>query len=557
MMLEPGPKIRIFLLLAISFFAGAAVMVVELAAARVLTPYFGQSVFVWTNVIGVILASVAAGNYIGGLLADRARSLKPLFAVLTLAGALCLAVPGLIRRVPPFFLGDGLQLEEAFSLLVRGSFATTIIVFAPPVLLLGMALPFLVKSAAQAYAKVGRASGSIYAASTIGSITGTFLTTYVLTEALGSRGTFYCAGIALILAACVGFLSLGRPCWGGLAGLILIVAAGTGSMAWEESRAANLSGDTVFERESRYQYIRVVEKTASPRTLHLCINEGLDSFHSIYREGFFLTGGQYFDYYTLLPGLAGKAVPGKVGIIGLAAGTIARQYARFFGGDEPPETEKAEEGKRGKGVADVLEIIGVEIDPAVVEAGYRCMDLAYADPWMHVHADIDGRIFLDKSKELFDVLVIDAYSRQIYIPFHMATEEFFRSVNERLADGGIFGLNLSGFDRKEPVISAIANSAAAVFGSVALARIPDGRNFMLYGVKGRGFVSPLECDTESMPEQLRPMLAKISVYGLTRKIDFDPACLTLTDDRAPVELMSDRTLMRQSAALVESVYGSD
>jgi spermidine synthase len=554
MNLEPGPKIRILLLLGISFFAGAAVMVVELAAARILTPYFGQSVFVWTNVIGVILASVAVGNYLGGLMADRARSLKTLFCVLALAGALCLAVPGLIRRVPSFFLGEGLQLEEAFSLLVRGSFATTIIVFAPPVLLLGMALPFLVKSAAQTYAGVGRASGSIYAASTIGSITGTFLTTYVLTEALGSRGTFYCAGGALIVAAGAGFLCLGRPGRGSLAGLILIVAAGVASMAWEETRAAERDGGTVFERESRYQYIRVVEKDASPRTLHLCINEGLDSFHSIYREGAFLTGGQYFDYYALLPGLAGKEVPGKVGIIGLAAGTIARQYAHFFGGEAPRKSGGQEYGNKGKGS---LEIVGVEIDPAVVEAGYACMDLAYADPWMRVCADIDGRVFLDASDGLFDVLVIDAYARQIYIPFHMATEEFFRSVHARLAEGGIFGLNLSGFDRDEPVIKAIANSAAAVFGTVGLARIPDGRNFMLYGVKGRGFVPPRECDAEAMPEPLRPLLARISVYGLTRKVEFDDEGQTLTDDRAPVELMSDRTLMSQSTALVESVYGGE
>jgi len=523
---------RLIFLILIAFAAGAAVMVVELAAARILTPYFGQSVFVWTNVIGVILAAIAAGNYLGGRLADATKSLKPLFFILVLAGALCLAIPGMIGWVSHFFLGRNLQLEEAFSLLVRGSFATTLLVFAPPVFLLGMALPFIVRQASEIYDGVGRASGSIYAASTIGSITGTFLTTYLFVEFFGSKGTFYAAGLFLIALAGLGFIVLGRFKEKTMGGAVVLISLCLGPLAPDRGFADD--GSVLWETESRYQYIRVVERD-NGETLHLCINEGLDSFHSIYVKDEILTHGQYYDYYSLLPGLAGMENPGEVCIIGLAAGTIARQYAHFFGS--------------GGG----LEIDGVEIDPEVVRAGYDLMDLALADPWMTVFSDVDGRVFLDCSTTEYDVIVVDAYSQQIYIPFHLATVEFFRLLHDHLKEGGIFGINLSGFSRDEPVIAAIGNTAAKVFGSVSLARIPDGRNFMLYAVKGRGHICPSKIGSQRLPASLRPLLDRIAAFGLTRPVVFDATKLNLTDDHAPLELMSDRVLMARSNHLVESI----
>ncbi len=522
---------RLVLLIVIAFAAGAAVMVVELAAARILTPYFGQSVFVWTNVIGVILASIAAGNYAGGRLADATGSLRPLFIILVIAGGLCLVIPEMIGSISHFFLGKNLQLEEAFSLLVRGSFATTLLVFAPPVFLLGMALPFIVRQASEIYGGVGRASGSIYAASTFGSIAGTFLTTYVFVEFFGSKGTFFAAGLFLMTLAGLGFIGLGRRREKGVGGAVVLLSICLGPLApgWGFTD----DDSVVWEDESRYQYIRIVQRDVD--TLHLCINEGLDSFHSIYVKDQILTGGQYYDYYSLLPGIAKLENPGNVCIVGLAAGTIARQFVHFFGASKD------------------LAIDGVEIDPEVVRAGYEYMDLALADPWMTVFNDVDGRVFLDCSTKKYDVIVVDAYSQQIYIPFHLATEEFFRLLHECLEEGGIFGINLSGFSRDEPVIAAIGNTAAKVFGSVSLARIPDGRNFMLFAIKGAGHVSPTEIPSESIPAPLRPLLDKISEFGLTRPVFFDSAISYLSDDRAPLELMSDRALMKRSNFLVESI----
>jgi len=144
-----GSNLLFVVILFIAFIEGAAVMLIELTAARILTPYFGQSVFVWTNIIGIILAAVAVGNYVGGRLADRSKTLLPLFVFFFLSGAFCLAVPFLIGKTAAFFLGEGLHLEEVFPLLVRGSFSTALLLFAPPVLLACVCLPFLVKAAAE------------------------------------------------------------------------------------------------------------------------------------------------------------------------------------------------------------------------------------------------------------------------------------------------------------------------------------------------------------------------------------------------------------------------
>lgn len=515
-------------------------MVVELAAARMLTPCFGQTIFVWTNVIGVILASIAAGNYVGGRMADASASFKPLFILLSAAGFLSLAAPWLLRWTADAFLGEDLQLEEAFSLLVKGSFCTTVIVFAPPVFLLGMILPFVIKAAAANYGAVGRASGTIYAASTLGSITGTFLTTYCLVELLGSRGTFYAAGLFLILIAGAGFFLFGRGAgkWGG--GVLVIAAAGLHFFCPEaggfsESAVTRKGDRIVWEKESRYQYITVVESGDAPGTFFLRVNEGLDSFQSIYIDGQILTDGQYYDYFTLLPLLAGKGSAGDVLIIGLAAGTIARQYAFFF-------------GSRGG-----LQIDGVEIDPLVIEAGRRYMDLSMADPFLKIYSDVDGRVFLDAVEKRYDVIVADAYSEKIHIPFHLATKEFFQSAYDRLKPGGVFGLNVSGFDRSDPVVEAVANTASLVFGSVSLARVPLGRNYMLYAVKGKGHVPPSDCDPSLLPPGLVPLLEKIGTYGLTRRVAHDPRLPILTDDRAPLEMMCDRDLVRRSKALIDSL----
>jgi spermidine synthase len=317
-----------------------------------------------------------------------------------------------------------------------------------------------------------------------------------------------------------------------IGGLFLILfIAGTAAFTCP-SRGFHEGENTLIEMESRYQYLRAVKVSEDPLTVHLCINEGLDSFHSIYVEGSVLTGEQYYDYYSLLPALAGMEAPGPVCIIGLAAGTIARQYVHFFASN--PD----------------MKIDGVELDPKTVEIGRRFMDLAYAEDRLTVYGDRDGRMFLTSPGPAYDVIIIDAYAQQIYIPFHMTTRAFFQQVHDRLRRGGIMGMNLSGFSYDDRLLRAIANTAASVFDGVRLARVVGGRNFMLYAVRDGRALDPSRARLPTSQALLDGLLKNISVFGVTRHIAFDPDGMLLTDELAPVEKLCDEDLYDRSLQLM-------
>ncbi|MBU0755502.1 MAG: fused MFS/spermidine synthase [Planctomycetes bacterium] len=514
-------------------------MVIEITAARIMTPYFGQTVFVWTNLIGLILAAVAVGNYFGGRLADRCRTFTPLFVLLLISGAFCLAVPFLIPSVARFFLGENLRLDEAFPVLIRGSFSTGLILFVPPVLLQGACLPFLVKAATDRSGKIGRASGAIYASSTLGSILGTFLSTYLFVEFFGSRRTFFATGLVLILVGSVGLITASSKAkaWGGgvLLLLFLLVIIGGGF----PDRKFDSNDQVLFETESRYQYLKVVLQNEHPKTIHLALNEGLDSFHSVYMEGQILTDGQYYDYYCLLPMMAGTMQPHRVCIVGLAGGTSARQYKYFY--DDPVEP---------------LQIDGVEIDPMTVEVGRAYMDLDGVGDALKVFCDVDGRVFLDAVNYSYDVIIVDAYAKQVYIPFHLATREFFELAESKLRAGGILGMNVNGYSFSDELLMTITRTAASVFDSVAVARLPGLHNFMIYAVKDCGFVDPSSARLNERTALLEPLLHELSRFGVTRKVSYDPKMNVLTDDHSPIEFLCDHDLIRRAELLMSQAEAS-
>src|SRR5262245_42163895 len=207
-----------------AFLSGAGVLVIEMTAPRALAPFFGQSQFVWTNVIGLILLALAAGNYVGGWLADRTASPAWLGALLLAAAALVAGsafLPGPVARA---LLPRELPLEAAYPFLFKGSFVATLVCFAPPVFLLGAVPPFLVRCATARIEEIGRRAGGLYAASTMGSILGAFGTSYVLLDRLGTRGSLLLGAALLAISAIPAFIAArkgapARP----LAGVVIAI----------------------------------------------------------------------------------------------------------------------------------------------------------------------------------------------------------------------------------------------------------------------------------------------------------------------------------------------
>ena len=507
---------------------GAGVLALEITGARIFIPWFGSSILVWSNVIGVTLAAVAVGNFLGGRLADRSPSGGLLAILLSLAALLAALVPFSVPPLAARYLPEGLELVSAFALIGRASLLVAMLCLGPPLVLLGMATPFLVRGAtAGEGARVARAAGLVSGAATVGSLVGTWLPVYILVPTLGSRWTCVAAGFAILIGALIAMLasratrSAGPP----LALLLIVLLA----LALSADRAVGRSGsrgEVLAEIETRYQYARV---ELLDGLVSLRLNEGLDSFHSLYRVGHLLTGG-YFDYYGLYPPLVGEPERTReLLILGFAAGTIGRQLLALYGDQFP------------------IRITGVEIDPEVAALGPRFFDLP-DDPRLDLVVDQDARVYLDHCARLFDLIVVDTYADQIYVPFQLCSREFFVTARNHLTASGGLVANLGGFSMDDAPIMAIQNTAAAVFGEAALLRVEQGRNFVL----SAGTQGPLDprASLESWPTELKPVLAAARRIGAYRSRLVDPAMTILTDDCSPIEMLADRDLLEKSRRML-------
>ena len=502
-------------------------MALEMTGARIFIPWFGSSILVWTNVIGVTLGSVAVGNFLGGRLADRHPKAGLLSLLLTLSAVLTALVPYVVPPLARRYLPEGLELTSAFALMGRASLIVAILSLGPPLVLLGMATPFLVRGATgEEGGRVARAAGLISGAATCGSLLGTWVPVYYLIPALGSRLTCVASGAAILAGAAVAALAprLVRSIPALLIGFFLV-----GALALSAERGVGRTQadvEVLAEIETRYQYARV-ERDGELVSLRL--NEGLDSFHSLYRHGSLLTGG-YFDWYGLFPPLVGAADQQReVLILGYAAGTIGRQMLGLYGERFP------------------IQITGVEIDGDVAALGPRFFG-AEPDHRLEVVVDQDARAYLDQTDRLFDLIVVDTYSDQIYVPFQLCSEEFFRAAQAHLKSGGGLVANLGGFSMDDAPVQAIRNTAAFVFSEAALLQVEGGRNYVL-SVGLEGPLDPRRSGSD-YPVELAPILAASRKVGAWRSGPVAASARILTDDRSNIELLADRDLMEKSRLLL-------
>lgn len=490
---------RSWLLYLVAAATGAAVLVVELMAVRLMAPWFGQSQLVWTNVIGVVLAALAAGQWLGGRWAEKQRGTGP-SALLLAAGGLSIALPELVDWLATRVRPDGLALEEAYPFVTIGSLIVALLAVGAPMVAMGAITPWLVRLSRGAQDQPGRVAGAVLAAGTLGSLVGAFGATHALLPTLGSAGSVRLAGVVLVLGALAmpGGWRPGRS-WG-----FLLLPLGARLIPQPPEHP-----EVLQVIETPYQFARVEVDTDGTRLLRL--NEGLDSFHSAYVPGALWTG-RYFDAFAF-PALV--APPGANGerrllVLGLGAGTMARQAALL-----DPE----------------LIVSGVEIDPVLIELGRIWFDLP--EP---VGVSIaDARIALQAEPALFSAILVDCYSQQIYLPPHLCTFEFFELLRARLVAGGVAALNLSGRTREDPVVAAVAFTFGAVFPEATMARVPGTRNWIVLGWNG---ASP---DQSSAAERIGKAGAQDQLDWMLKDGLFAPVPLTgtlLVDRDAPVEALA-------------------
>jgi spermidine synthase len=486
------------------FVVGVSILGAEIAAARLLAPYFGASTIVWANMIGIVLVALSAGYWYGGRLADRDPTYAGLYRIVLLSGLLLAAVPFVARP----FLGAAVRALDSVSAgAFVGSLLAVTVLVAVPVLVSGAFAPYALRLAVADVEHAGTVAGRLYAISTVGSLLGTFLSALLLIPLVGTRRTFIVFGLALVLLAVAGLAR--RRLLLAPAVLVVALALPVGTVKGETAGGARV----IDEADTEYQYARVVEDRDGTRRLEL--NEG-HAVHSVLRPGSHLTG-DYWDEMLVLPFAASARPPGSIAILGNAAGTTARAYGHYF-----PRTA----------------VDGVEIDGELTEIGRRYFDLR--GPRLRMHT-ADARPYLRRTRARYDAIVVDAY-RQPYIPFYLATKEFFALVRDRLRPAGVVLVNVGHPARSSRLERVLGATMASVFPTVL--RDPSQRtNTMLLATAGGASARRLDRAAPVLPAQLRAP-ARAAAARLAPRL---PGGRVYTDDIAPVEWLIDTSIVQVAA----------
>ena len=488
------------------FTVGFSILGAEIAAARLLAPYFGASTIVWANTIGIVLVALSIGYWYGGKLADRNPTRTGLYRIVLLAGLLLAAVP----FVADPFLGvavDALDSISAGSFV--GSLLAVTVLIATPILVSGAVAPYALRLAVADVTEAGTVSGRLYAISTVGSLLGTWVSALLFIPLIGTRRTFVAFGLVLVVIAALGLARAAYVVAPVVLAVLLALPVGT------VKGVTSASARVIFEADTEYQYARVVQDADGTRRLEL--NEG-QAVHSVRTPGTFLTG-DYWDEMLVLPFAArGRGRPPRsIAILGNAAGTTARAYGHFF-----PNTR----------------IDAVEIDGELTDIGRRYFDLR--GPHLSTHA-ADARPFLRRSKQRYDAIVVDAY-RQPYIPFYLATREFFQLARDRLAPGGVVLINVGHPERSDRLEQVLSATMSAAFSTV-LRDPSESTNTVLLATSGAVSGGRLLRAASALPAPLRP----VAIETAARLAPRLPGGRVYTDDVAPVEWLVDTSILEVAA----------
>ena len=418
----------------IVFVCGAALMALELVAARVLAPALGNSIFVWGSVITIVMVALSLGYWLGGQLADRRRPSRVLAPVIATAGVLTVLAPGVATAVLPWAADLGPRM---------GSLAASALIFFAPALLLAMVSPLGVRLAASRDPeRIGRSAGGLYAISTSGSIVGTLATSFWLIPLLSLEPLIIAIGFSLFASALAalslpsrysepGAAEKGTRASAPFASVALVVAGvllgGWVLLSIAPAAATNAAGERVLYRaDTQYHRITVTEADG---VRHLRFDASNQSAIDL-RDGY-TSKIAYPNYMDIA--LALKPDAERVLVLGLGGGAVTKRWWRDY-----PE----------------VSIDSVEIDSAVIDVSRRFFGLP-EDSRIRVFNQ-DARRFVQTSSDTYDVVIVDAYYADS-LPFHLTTSEFLGEVKERMAPDGVLAYN---------VISSVSGDGSRLFRSM-------------------------------------------------------------------------------------------
>ena len=476
------------------FIAGASIMVLELLGSRMLAPFYGSTLFVWGSLIGVVLLGLSIGYSYGGKRADLNSSYMAFSLLIFGAGTYILVATLASADIFKFVLA--LNLGERY-----GPLAAAILFLAIPSFLLGAVSPYAIKLSTKSLASVGKTAGNLYSLSTMGSIVGTFATTFILIPELGISTILYSLSVILIIVSFIGLASRFRAL-----SVILIAISLVSS-----SSPQIMAGGVMYQKDTLYHNLVVQDDPITGvRTLLLD-----NHFHSamdlndperiVY---------SYTKYFHL--GLAFKPDVERVLFIG--GGGFSGP--KMFLNDYP------------RARVDV-----VEIDQDVIRVAGEYF-MVPDDPRLEVF-DEDGRIFLTNTERIYDLIILDAYAKT-YVPFHLMTEEFHQLVYDRLSNDGLVISNIiTSLDgRSSELFMAEYKTMSSVYPSLYVYPVSSDHGRLVQNVM---IIAHKSSDTFTIVElkdraegRTKVDLDRILDRQYDGQIELDRAII-LTDDHAPVE----------------------
>lgn len=492
------------------FVAGMSTLAVEFTTSRMLQTVYGTSNIVWANVIGLVLFFLTVGYFVGGRLADKRPYLHLFYALVTFTG-FCSVF---------FLLLTSVILRSAASALaavnvgaIASSLVAVILALAVPVTLLGCISPFAIRLAVRDVNEAGRISGRIYAISTWGSLLGTYLPVLIVIPLAGSRLSALIFGLTLLMVGLFG-LWQNKP-RAGLWGVALLLALLPIAFFWTQGSIKAYDGQ-IFETESAYNYIQVIRRD---HCNYLLLNEG-QAYHSFYCDGGVVPRVSVWSIMLAAPYFnPGPVTVESAAVIGLAAGTIPKQFSRVFG---------------------PIPMDGIELDPAIIQAGVDYF--ALNEPNINLIAG-DGRYELNRLDKTYDVITIDAY-KVPYIPWHLTTREFFQEVQAHLTADGVVAVNVGRAPQDRRLVEAMAATMLTVFPTVHALDVPGALNTILVATQQPTTAGNVAQNLAQLAPDSDPLLRAVLETAVIAQAPVNPTGVVFTDERAPVETIIDSLVLR-------------
>lgn len=520
--------------------AGAVVMALEFASSRLLIPIYGSSIYTWGSLVGIILSGLSLGYHVGGRLADKIDSSFVKFcSIIFSAGLYIVFIPFISTTIIGISNSTVSELSSIItSSLYSNNISTsssnsqyacllaTFLLLALPTFLLGLISPYAVKLATKNISIVGNISGNLYSAATIGSIIGTFLTVFVLIPAFDTRSIIFGLGLSLLISSALTGLERVPKILAGSVVLFLFLS----NTFLAVNPVPYYSGNLIYQKETPYSHLDVVDSDHK-RALFLDGN-----IHTIMNKD---NPTQLFIYTKYFPlGFVFNPTAEKVLFVGGGGFSGPKYFLKTY----PNIT------------VDV-----VEIDPVVIDVAKKYFDVDASNPRLKIYNE-DARDFLSRTNQEYDIIVLDAYSKN-YVPFHLMTLEYYHLLYNRLTTpNGVIVSNQFGSLAEEQDTSKLYRSAyktmSQVFSSPSAAvyafpldvgNIDNLQNIILVAIKDPDVIHYSSDDIRQMQqEQLQQHQQRQKILGLDGNNNNNNRLSTNNDLISYADHLYDRTKIKTS-----------